>query len=52
VSAQAAVREYGVVVDGTQLDEAATAAERERQRASRGELPTFDFGHAPVEVRT
>jgi N-methylhydantoinase B len=52
VSAQAAVREYGVVVDGTQLDDAATAAERERQRASRGELPTFDFGHAPVEVRT
>jgi hypothetical protein len=42
-----ALRDYGVVVAGTEVDVAATEAERERQRAGRGELPTFDFGHAP-----
>jgi N-methylhydantoinase B len=50
VSEEVALRDYGVVVAGTEVDVEATKAERERQRAGRGELPTFDFGHAPVVV--
>ncbi len=40
---------YGVVVaDDGSVDEAATEAERERQRTERGDAPAFDFG-APLE---
>lgn len=50
VSAEAALLEYGVVLDGDVVDADATAAQRERQRAARGPVPTFDFGGAPVAV--
>ena len=46
ISAQAAEREYGVVLasDGAELDAVATEARRESIRRSRGPLPTYDFG--------
>ncbi len=51
VSPEAALHDYGVVLDGAAVDEEATAAERERLRASRGKLQTFDFGTAPAAGR-
>ncbi len=48
VSAEAALREYGVVVSGDTVDEAATEAERARHREQRGPVQPFDFGHAPT----
>jgi N-methylhydantoinase B len=48
VTPEAALRDYGVVVDGAALDAAATEAERARQREGREPLPLFDFGHAPT----
>lgn len=49
-------RRYGVVLDGDaasdpRVDEAATAALRERMRAERGELPLFDHGGTVEELR-
>ena len=46
MSAEAAEREYGVVLIGDALepDAAATEAKRESIRRSRGPLPTYDFG--------
>jgi N-methylhydantoinase B len=42
---------YGVVLaDDGSVDEAATEAERERQRTERGEAPAFDFGPPLEEV--
>ena len=48
VSPEAALREYGVVVAGDAVDEAATEAERARLREQRGPIEPFDFGHAPT----
>ena len=48
VSPDVAHSDYGVVVDGTVVDAAATAAERERLRKARGPVQPFDFGHAPT----
>ena len=47
VSAEAAERDYGVVIDGVRVDEAATAELRRGPRAERGEPPQFDFGELP-----
>ena len=46
MTAQAAERDYGVVLagDALKLDEAATEERRESIRRSRGPLPTYDFG--------
>ena len=46
MSAQAAEREYGVVLtaDRLELDTVATEERRESIRRSRGPLPTYDFG--------
>ena len=46
MSAQAAEREYGVVLTGDrlELDAVATEERRESIRRSRGPLPTYDFG--------
>jgi N-methylhydantoinase B len=45
VSREKALAGYGVVVrDGGSVDEDATAAERDRQRAERGPAKDFDFG--------
>ncbi len=45
-------RRYGVIVDDDlHVDEAATAALRGELRASRGELPLFDFGPPIDELR-
>jgi N-methylhydantoinase B len=48
VSPESARRDYGVVVDGTAVDPAATGAERARLRAERGPVARFDYGHAPT----
>jgi len=48
VSQEVALRDYGVVVDGTTVDEAATGAERTRLHDERGPILPFDFGHAPT----
>jgi N-methylhydantoinase B len=52
VSREAALEEYGVVLDGDQLDEQATVAERERRRELRGPAPAFDFGNAPSPLQS
>lgn len=44
VSAEAARRDYGVVLSGDAVDEAATVALRAELAAARGPLPEFDFG--------
>jgi N-methylhydantoinase B len=45
-------RRYGVVLtDGSAIDEAATAALRERMRADRGAVEVFDFGASIDELR-
>ena len=51
VSAAYAKEGYGVVIneDGS-VDEAATAAERERQRTERGDAQAFDYGPPLAEV--
>ena len=53
MSAQAAEREYGVVLAGDrfELDAVATEERRESIRRSRGPLPTYDFGE-PEWTRT
>jgi N-methylhydantoinase B len=48
VSSEAALGDYGVVLDGNAVDEDATAAERTRLRDARGPVEPFDFGHAPT----
>jgi len=49
VSRTRAEEGYGVVIaDDGSVDEAATEAERERQRAERGDAPAFDYG-APLQ---
>jgi N-methylhydantoinase B len=48
VSAEVARRDYGVVLDGDAVDDAATRAERARLRETRGPVEPFDFGHAPT----
>jgi N-methylhydantoinase B len=48
VSAEVARGDYGVVLDGDAVDEAATEAERARLRDARGPVEPFDFGHAPT----
>ena len=48
VSKEAAIRDYGVAVDGTVVDTAATEVERGRLRDARGPVQPFDFGHAPT----
>jgi N-methylhydantoinase B len=50
VSEEAARRDYGVVLDGERVDEAATAELRERLRSERGELAQFDYGELPDGV--
>lgn len=47
VTAEAAERDYGVVLAGREVDEAATAKLREEQRTARGELKAFDYGDLP-----
>ncbi len=51
VSREYAKEGYGVVIneDGT-VDEAATVAERDRQRAERGDAQAFDYGPPLAEV--
>jgi N-methylhydantoinase B len=44
VSLEAARDDYGVVVSGDVVDDAATAALRKTMRAKRGKLPFFDRG--------
>src|SRR4029079_11041149 len=48
VSSEVARSDYGVVVDGTAVDIAATEAERGRLREARGPVQPFDFGRAPA----
>jgi N-methylhydantoinase B len=48
VSADAARLEYGVVIEGSTVDRAATQAERARISEQRGPVAPFDFGHAPT----
>ena len=48
VSSEAALREYGVVINGDAVDEAATQVQRDRCREQRGPVEPFDFGHAPT----
>jgi N-methylhydantoinase B len=50
VSEEAAKRDYGVVIRGEAVDEAATAEVRTAQRAERGEPPQFDYGELPDNV--
>jgi N-methylhydantoinase B len=50
VSEEAARRDYGVVLDGERVDEAATAELREQLRSERGELAQFDYGELPDGV--
>jgi N-methylhydantoinase B len=50
VTAEAARRDYGVVVAGREADEEATRALRETLRAERGDLSKFDFGELPEGV--
>jgi N-methylhydantoinase B len=50
VSQEAAERDYGVVIRGDAVDEAATAELRAQQRAQRGEPPQFDYGELPENV--
>lgn len=47
VSGEAAQRDYGVVIRGDAVDEAATVDVRAAQRAQRGEPPLFDYGELP-----
>ena len=44
VSAEAAERDYGVVLAGREVDEESTSALRARMREARGPLGEFDFG--------
>ena len=44
ISLEAARRDYGVVIDGDGLDEAASEALRAKLRRERGAPPDFDFG--------
>ena len=48
VSKESAIRDYGVAVDGTVVDSAATEVERGQLRDARGPVQPFDFGHAPT----
>ncbi len=48
VSHQVALDDYGVVIGGNAVDEAATEAERARLGDARGPVEPFDFGHAPT----
>ena len=48
VTAEVALRDYGVVVDGRVVDEAATESERARLREERGPIEPFDFGDMPT----
>ncbi|MGN6170722.1 MAG: hydantoinase B/oxoprolinase family protein, partial [Solirubrobacteraceae bacterium] len=50
VSEAAAQRDYGVMIRGDAVDEAATAEVRAAQRAQRGEPPQFDYGELPENV--
>ena len=50
VSQEHALAAYGVVIGDGAADEAATEAERTRQRAERGEASNFDFGPSLDEV--
>jgi N-methylhydantoinase B len=51
VSRDKALSGYGVVLgDDGSVDEPATAAERERQRAERGDASAFDFGPPMADV--
>lgn len=50
VSAEAAQRDYGVVIRDDAVDEAATDVLRAAQRAERGEPPLFDYGELPENV--
>ena len=47
VSAGRARSDYGVVLTGRTIDEAATAALRDTMRAGRGPAPQFEFGDRP-----
>ncbi len=47
VSAERARSDYGVVLTGRAIDEAATASLRETMRADRGPAPAFEFGDRP-----
>jgi N-methylhydantoinase B len=52
VSKEAAKENYGVVLnDATEVDEAATTQLREEMKASRGELPVFNYGRTLEELR-
>ena len=44
VSPEAAEHDYGVLLDGSGVDELATLARREQLRADRGPAPFFDRG--------
>ena len=48
VSHEVALRDYGVVIDGSTVDRSATVAERTRLSGERGPIQPFDFGHAPT----
>jgi N-methylhydantoinase B len=50
VSPEAAESEYGVVIDGDAVDEAATEQLRARLAQERGEPSQFDFGELPEGV--
>ena len=51
VSRELAKEGYGVVLaDDGSVDEEATSAERDRQRAERGDAPAFDFGPSLEDV--
>jgi N-methylhydantoinase B len=44
-------RDYGVVITGGAVDEAATTAQREQMRSGRDEITTFNFGPPIEEIR-
>ena len=50
VSPESAESDYGVVIDGDAVDEAATEELRARIGHERGEPPQFDFGELPEGV--
>ena len=48
VSREAALRDYGVVIERHAVDTAATEGARARIREERGPVQPFDFGHVPT----
>jgi len=50
ITRDSASEDYGVVLDGSTVDETATSGLRKQLSADQGELPHFDFGVHPGQV--